>query len=129
MKGDGSTIVEIETGFTPPSHALDPATYNRARIASKIARYSLYSNKFSLGAPLYYVLQIHPAFTVPPRYRTEKELLEIKTLCDQYYKNPPINLDEIKNSRLHTIYLIDVDTASIREIDPEAYLEATSTVP
>src|SRR4029453_16209889 len=39
-KGDGEAIVEIETGFIPPEHALDPLSYYVARLASKIARYS-----------------------------------------------------------------------------------------
>ncbi|MCH6571611.1 MAG: hypothetical protein IH780_03465, partial [Thaumarchaeota archaeon] len=39
-KGDGTTIIEIETGFTPPEHALDTVDYYTARIISKIARYS-----------------------------------------------------------------------------------------
>jgi hypothetical protein len=39
-KGGGNTIVEIETGFTPPDHALDTIDYFTARIMSKIARYS-----------------------------------------------------------------------------------------
>ena len=30
-------VVEIETGFVPPEHALDPMRYCKARIASKIA--------------------------------------------------------------------------------------------
>ena len=41
-KGDGTTIIEIETGFTPPEHALDTVDYYAARIVSKIARYSKY---------------------------------------------------------------------------------------
>ena len=41
-KGDGSCIIEIETGFTPPEHALDTVDYYAARIVSKIARYSQY---------------------------------------------------------------------------------------
>jgi hypothetical protein len=41
-KGLGSCIVEVETGYVPPSHALDPVDYIKARIASKIARYSNY---------------------------------------------------------------------------------------
>ena len=41
-KGDGSTIIEIETGFTPPEHAMDTIDYFTARIISKIARYSQY---------------------------------------------------------------------------------------
>ncbi len=128
-KGDGTLIVEIETGYIPPNHALDPATYNTARIASKIARYGLHSDKFSLGVPPYYLLQILPLFTKPPRYREQNELKEVKDLCDEYYRNPPITMEEIRDARLHTIYIIDVDKLGVREVDPEAYREATSTIP
>ncbi len=38
VKGLGSHVVEVETGFIPPSHALDPANYRKSRIASKIIR-------------------------------------------------------------------------------------------
>ncbi|MFQ6053961.1 MAG: hypothetical protein ACE5OO_07030, partial [Candidatus Bathyarchaeia archaeon] len=34
VKGYGTLIVEVETGFVPPEHALDPQSYLRARIAS-----------------------------------------------------------------------------------------------
>jgi hypothetical protein len=44
VKGYGVLIVEVETGFVPPNHALDPATYCKARIASKITRYSNHSD-------------------------------------------------------------------------------------
>lgn len=43
-KGDGEAVVEIETGFVPPEHALDPLSYYTARITSKIARYSKFAN-------------------------------------------------------------------------------------
>ena len=46
-KGDGTSIIEIETGFTPPEHALDTVDYYAARIVSKIARYSKHCGKFS----------------------------------------------------------------------------------
>ena len=36
-KGDGNTIVEIETGLTPPDHAMDTFDYYAARLMSKIA--------------------------------------------------------------------------------------------
>jgi hypothetical protein len=124
-KGEGSLIVEIETGFVPPEHALDPTTYCTARIASKITRYSNYCNKFALGVPPYYLVKIPDAFNKPPRYREMKELLEIKNQCDLYYKNPPVSLEEIRNARLHTIYIIDVDMAIVKEIDPETYLMNT----
>ncbi len=123
MKGYGVLVVEVETGFVPPSHALDPATYCKARIASKITRYSNHSDKFALGVPPYYILQIPPTLTKPPRGRKSEELREVKSRCDLYYKNPPVSLDEIKNARLHTIYVINVDGVTIREVDPSTYVE------
>ncbi|MCX6642265.1 MAG: hypothetical protein NTV15_02615 [Candidatus Bathyarchaeota archaeon] len=50
-KGLGTIIVEVETGFVPPENALDPLLYLRARIASKIVRYSNFANKFVLATP------------------------------------------------------------------------------
>ncbi|MBE0512384.1 hypothetical protein IBX38_04965 [Candidatus Bathyarchaeota archaeon] len=123
VKGFGALIVEVETGFVPPDHALDPATYCKARIASKITRYGNHSEKFALGVPPYYILQIPPALTRPPRGRKPEELREIKSRCDLYYKNPPVSLDEIRNARLHTIYVIDVDGVTVQEVDPSTYVE------
>ena len=123
VKGYGTLIVEVETGFVPPEHALDPVSYCKARIASKITRYSNHSDKFGLGIPPYYILQIPQGFTQPPRCRKSEELKEIKSRCDLYYKNPPVSLDEIKNARLHTIYIIDIDGATVQEIDPGTYME------
>lgn len=126
-KGYGSLIVEIETGFIPPEHALDPSRYISARIASKIIRYSNYASKFALGTPPHYVLPIPHVLLVPPRQRTLENLQTIKSLCDLYYQEPPVSLEEVKNARLHVIYVIDVDKASVQEVDPETYLK-TETV-
>ena len=126
VKGLGSHIVEVETGFIPPSHALDPANYRKSRIASKITRYGNYSDKFALGVPPYYMLQIPTILVKPPRDRTQEDLNHIKTLCDLYYKNPPVTFDEIRNARIHTIYMIDVDGVAVREIDPATYLKKRS---
>jgi hypothetical protein len=123
MKGYGALIVEIETGFIPPEHALDPVAYTSARIASKIIRYSNQAGKFALGIPPHYILQIPLVFTVPPRQRPFENLETIKNLCDLYYQNPPVNLDEIKNARLHVVYVIDVDNATVLEVDPETYVK------
>ena len=123
VKGFGSHIVEVETGFIPPRHALDPANYRKSRIASKIIRYGNHSDKFALGVPPYYLLQIPDILVKPPRDRTVKDLKYLKTLCDLYYKNPPVSLDEIRNSRIHMIYIIDVDEITIREVDPATYLK------
>ena len=123
VKGLGSHIVEVETGFIPPSHALDPANYRKSRIASKIIRYGNHSDKFALGVPPYYMLQIPDILVKPPRDRTPEDLRYLKTLCDLYYKNPPVSFDEIRNARIHVIYIIDVDEVAIREVDPATYLK------
>jgi len=68
-------------------------------------------------------MQIPPALTKSPRYRSLKELEEIKSLCDTYYKNPPVSLNEIRNARLHAIHIIDVEEATVREMDPSTYTE------
>jgi hypothetical protein len=120
-KGDGSLIVEIETGFVPPDHALDPSTYLLARIASKITRYSNYTNKFALGVPPHYVPQIPDILLTPARNRSPENLKSVKKICDLYYKSPPVSLDEVRNARLHAIFLIDVDNVAAQEIDPETY--------
>jgi len=122
-KGYGSLIVEIETGFIPPDHALDPSAYLSARIASKIIRYSNYAGKFALGVPPHYILPIPQVLTVPSRQRTIENLKDMKSLCDQYYLSPPVSLDEVKNAKLHVIYVIDVDNASIQEVEPETYVK------
>ena len=123
VKGLGSHIVEVETGFIPPRHALDPANYRKSRIASKIIRYGNHSDKFALGVPPYYLLQIPDILVKPPRDRTAEDLKYLKTLCDLYYKNPPVTLEEIRNARIHTIYIIDVDEVTVSEVDPTTYLE------
>ena len=128
VKGLGSHIVEIETGFIPPSHALDPANYRKSRIASKIIRYGNHSEKFGLGVPPYYLLQIPEILVKPPRARKKEDLKYLKTLCDLYYKHPPVTFDEIRNARIHTIYIIYVDNAAVREVDPVTYLEKRSLI-
>ena len=124
-KGDGSMIVEIETGFTPPEHALDTIDYYAARIMSKIARYSQYCSKFSRATPVIGVLPIPKAFMIPPNSRTAKDVDSIKQLCDRFYKNPPIRKEEILNARLHSVILINIDKDFAKEIDPMTYIELT----
>lgn len=127
VKGEGRAIVEVETAFVPPDHALDPSDFFRARVTSKIARYSQYSEKFILGAPPYCILPIPSIFQQPPSHRTATDVSDAKNLCDRYYSNPAISLEEIRNARLHSIYIIDVDKGRVNEMDPEAYLEATQS--
>jgi len=123
LKGLGTLIVEIETGFVPPDHALDPSSYIAARIASKIIRYSSYAGKFALGVPPHYILQFPSTFTQPSRGRKPEDLRKIKALCDLYYQNPPVSLKEIKDARIHVVYVVDVDEAAVREVEPETYVQ------
>ena len=122
-KGYGNLIVEVETGFIPPDHALDPLTYLSARLASKIIRYSSFAGKFALGVPPHYVLHFPRALSIPPRRRTTTDIEFIKNLCDTYYRNPPVTEEEIRNARIQEIYIIDVDRLKVLEIDPEAYMK------
>ena len=122
QKGMGSLIVEVETGFVPPDHALDPMTYLKARVTSKITRYSSYANKFVLASPPHYIMQVPPSLTKPPRFRTEEEVAHMKMLCDLYYKSPPVSFEEIRNARIHSIYVVDVDNGALREWDVNEYM-------
>jgi hypothetical protein len=123
IKGYGNLIVEIETGFIPPEHALDPLTYTSARLASKIIRYSSFAGKFALGMPPHYILPFPRVLAKPPRRRTSEEIGAIKKLCDKYYQNPPVTEEEICNARIQEIYIIDVDQVKVQEIDPAAYMK------
>jgi len=123
VKGYGSMIVEIETGFIPPDHALDPMTYTAARIASKIIRYSNHAGRFALGVPPHYVLPFQEALTSPPSDRTHRQVAQIKELCDRYYQNPPITVEEIRHACIHAIYIIYVDRLDVEEVDPETYIK------
>lgn len=125
-KGGGNNIIEIETGFTPPDHAMDTIDYFSARIMSKIARYSQHCSKFSLATPVVGLLPISKIFLLPPNARKKEDVQRIKDLCDRYYKNPPIEYDDILNAHLHSIYLINIDKGFAKELDPQGYMDLTN---
>jgi len=127
-KGGGNTIIEIETGFTPPEHAMDTIDYFSARIMSKIARYSQHCSKFSLATPAVGILPISKIFLLPPNARKKEDVQKIKDLCDRYYKNPPIEYDDILNAHLHSIYLINIDKGFAKELDPQGYVDLTDSL-
>jgi hypothetical protein len=124
-KGGGNVIVEIETGFVPPSNALDPSTYCYARIISKTARYSAHANRFVLGTTISNILPIPAVFREPPRFRKMEEVTKAKEICDIYYNNPPIASEQILNAELHSIFVLNVDDGSILETTPDVYLAET----
>jgi len=124
-KGGGDTIIEIETGFTPPDHAMDTIDYSTARIMSKIARYSKYCSKFSLATPVLGIIPIPKIFLIPPNARNKEDVKKVQDLCDRYYKNPPITFDDILNARIHSIYLINVDKNFAKALDPQGYVDLT----
>ncbi len=123
VKGYGSLIVEIETGFIPPDHALDPSGYLIARIASKIIRYSSHADRFAIGVPPHYILSFPTILGIPRKERAPELAKSVKDLCDLYYQNPPVTVDEVINARIHSIYIIDVDKGKVTEFDPETYGE------
>lgn len=127
-KGGGYTIIEIETGFTPPEHAMDTVDYYAARIMSKIARYSQHCSKFSLATPVIGILPISKIFLLPPNARNKEDVNKVKELCDRYYNNPPIEYDDILNAHLHSIYLINIDKGFAKELDPQGYDELTQSL-
>jgi hypothetical protein len=124
-KGGGDTIIEIETGFTPPDHAMDTIDYSTARIMSKIARYSKYCSKFSLATPVLGIIPVPKIFLIPPNARKNDDVKKVQELCDRYYKNPPITFDDILNARIHSIYLINVDKNFAKAMDPQGYVDLT----
>lgn len=127
-RGDGNLIVEIETGFIPPEVALEPSAYARSRIASKITRYSRYAGEFALGTTPSYILEFPEFFVKPPRDRTREEASKLKSLTDVRYNKPAISVDELLQARLHMVFLIDVDNATTRELDPETYFRASRSL-
>ncbi len=122
-KGYGNLIVEIETGYIPPEHAMDPITYTAARLASKIVRYSSFAGKFAIGVPPHYVLPLPSLLAAPPKRRTAEDIQNIKSLCDRYYEKPPVTEEGIRNARIQEIYIIDVDRLRVQEMDPETYMK------
>ena len=124
-KGDETAIIEIETGFTPPEHALDTVDYYAARIVSKIARYSKHCRKFSLATPVVNILPISEIFLLSTNARKPEDVKKLKKLCDRFYKNPQIKLEDIQNAHIHSVYLINTDKGFAKEMDPEIYLQIT----
>ena len=124
-KGDGSLIIEIETGFTPPVHALNTVDYYAARIMSKIARYSKYCSKFCLATPVVGILPIPSIFLIPPSVRNLNDVKKNQVICNRFYKNPAIEFDSILNAHLHSIYLINTDKMFAKQLDPQNYVDLT----
>jgi len=120
-RGDSTEVVEIETGFVPPDHALDPVQSSTARIASKIARYSQFAEKFSLGTPPHSLLPIPDLFLIPPHFRKRSDIEKLKRLLDKYYTSPAISIEQIANARLQMIYIVNADTGQTTEVDPLEY--------
>jgi len=118
-----SMIVEVETGFTSPENALDPQAYLTARVISKLARYSLHADRFSLATPAHNILQIPKTLLKPSRRRKAEDVNLLKTLCDRYYKTPEIALEKLTKMRLHSIYIINVDLLDVVKLTPRRYLE------
>jgi len=115
-------IVEIETGFTPADHSSDPIDYLKARIASKIARYSPRGEMFALAFPAYYIPPIPPPLLTHPSRRKIDELVRLKELVNMYYKNPPIDIKDLIAARLDELYVLHIDRGAVLKLYPEDLL-------
>ncbi len=126
-KNGRSMIIEVETGFTSPENALDPQAYLTSRVISKIARYSLHADEFSLATPAHNILQVPRVLLKPASRRKPAEIQLLKRLCDRYYKTPEIAVEKLSKMRLHAIYLINVDLLEVKRLSPRKYLERYKT--
>lgn len=124
-RGNKKMIVEIETGFTSPENALDPQRYLKARVVSKLARYSKHADTFSFATPLHNILQIPLYYLRPVEKRRKRETEALKELCDMYYSQPPITVEDIRASKIESIYLLNVDTLDVLKLTPEKYVRTT----
>ncbi|MGC9148046.1 MAG: hypothetical protein ACP5GI_01180 [Sulfolobales archaeon] len=119
----GRVVIEIETGFVPAEYAEEPLTYLKARLASKIARYSALADVFILAFPTYYVPPIPRILLKKPSERDLEIIKELKTLIDRYYKNPPVEIVSIHKAYLHKLYALNIDNGKVVELSPEDLLE------
>jgi len=103
-----SIIVEIETGFVPPAHALDSNDSLMARIASKIERYSPNAEMFVIGTPPHNIVYIPEIFLKPSEKRKKEEISWWNNLCKKYYDNPPLDFHNSKG-HIEKLYVINVD--------------------
>ena len=65
---------------------------------------------------------------MPPNARKREDVNKAKNLCDRYYKNPPIEYDDILNAHFHSIYLINMDKGFAKELDPQGYVDLTKNL-
>ncbi len=121
IKDGDSLIVEIETGFVPPENAFDPLTYRLARILGKVARYCSYTDFFALATPPYHILQIPEFLVLDKEERSLRDGLRLKKIIDKYYKNPPVDLWDVMQSKVDFIYIVDVDQRQVYEFLPIEY--------
>lgn len=120
---EAKTVVEIETGFVPAEYAHEPHQYLKARLASKIARYSSLADVFILAFPSYYIPPIPRIFLKKPRERDPVMLKELKYLVDRYYKNPPVEYDLFLKATIQKLFVLNVDLGRVIELSPEEFLE------
>jgi hypothetical protein len=114
-------MVEVETGFVPPMAALTPVHYSRARMAAKAARYSGHSHLFAFATPVFNVLPIPAELFDPPDKRDRDAIGRLKDLCDVYYQSPPVTWESLAMSEIDMIYVIDVDSTSVSQVDASEY--------
>ena len=71
------------------------------------------------------LLPMSELFLLSPNARNLDDVKKLKKLCDRFYKNPKINLEDIQNAHIQSVYLINTDKGFAKELDPELYLQMT----
>lgn len=122
VKDSKRLIIEVETGFVPPTNAVDPIMYRYSREISKIVRYSQYCDEFALATPPYHILYIPDLFVKSRDSRDIDKVLKLKKVLDKYYRKPLIEIDEILNAKINYVYIVYVDMVDVVVIDVNKYI-------
>ena len=110
-------MVEVETGYVGPNHALVPVKSRIAKDIAKIIKYSPFSDKFGLAFPPFYVSFIPEYFF----HKDSNSIERIKLLLEEFYPN--LELERIKDAHLEKIYVINVDELRVKEFDATEYVK------
>ncbi|BFH72709.1 hypothetical protein SJAV_06530 [Sulfurisphaera javensis] len=113
--------IEVETGYVPPSNAINAEEFLMGRLALKTARYSSTAKQFYIAVPSFYLPPIPRALLKDPNERTEEEVKNIMRLIRKYSKTPDITLGDVKSSRIDGIITVNAKAMKINIIDSKSF--------
>ncbi len=134
-KGNEIQVTEVENGGVAPYISLHPKwhiqeeLYHAARLASKIARYSGYSDVFNVGLvaaspinlKLKDVRKCITYFMSDFSSRNQKDTEDIRRLANMLYSEPKITCKQIYNARLDGIFEINSMEHTVRSLNDELF--------